>query len=152
MVYVYFPCFLTFVVCWYWMQFSIIFSLFITPVAFLGINGFLIYHQKFNMIHGFLDKLIVFGYMESFLHKFVIFMVYLLFLVPYVNNIYSWLKIKVLLYVFNKITSFIPDQKTNELRSELQNDYMEILNRNRKKRTVSLVNSELTSDINNAMD
>jgi hypothetical protein len=32
--------------------------------------------------------------------------------------------------------SYIPSQQTNPLTEELQNDYLEILNRNRKKRII----------------
>jgi hypothetical protein len=35
--------------------------------------------------------------------------------------------------------SFIPSQKTNPLTEELQNDYLEILNKNRKRRVINEV-------------
>jgi hypothetical protein len=97
------------------------------------------------MVHGILDKLIIFGYLEHILHQIGVFLVYLLFLLPYVNKVYSWIKIKMLLYGFNVITSIVPKQKTDTLRSELQNDYMEILNRNRRQRTVSFAETSISN-------
>jgi cytidyltransferase-like protein len=55
---------------------------------------------------------------------------------PYVNKLYGILKVKILVYVFNLIVSYIPSQKTNPLTEELQNDYLEILNRNRKNKVI----------------
>jgi hypothetical protein len=68
---------------------------------------------------------------------FVGFVVFLLFKVPYVNYVYNIIKVKILVYIFNLIMSYIPTQKTNHLTTELQNDYLSILNKNRKKRTES---------------
>jgi hypothetical protein len=53
-------------------------------------------------------------------------------MIPYVNKLYGILKVKVLLYFFNKIVDFMPSEKTNPLTEELQNDYLEILKRNRR--------------------
>ena len=145
MIYIYTPCFLAFVSWCYIAHFSILFSFFLTPITYLFINGFLIYQQQFNMVHGILDKLIIFGYLEHILHQIGVFLVYLLFLLPYVNKVYSWIKIKMLLYGFNVITSIVPKQKTDTLRSELQNDYMEILNRNRRQRTVSFAETSISN-------
>jgi len=146
MIYVYFPCVLAFISWCYIAHFSVLFSLFLTPISYLAINGFLIYKQQFNMVHGLVDKLIIFRYIETMFHLIGTFLVYLLFLLPYVNKIYSWLKIKILLYVFNTMTSFVPEKKTDVLRSELQNDYMDILNRNRRPRTVSFADTTQVQD------
>jgi hypothetical protein len=62
--------------------------------------------------------------------------IHLLFKLPYVNKLYGILRVKVLIYVFNLIVSYIPSQKTNPLTEELQNDYLEILKKNRQKREI----------------
>jgi hypothetical protein len=79
---------------------------------------------------------VVFEYLENTIYSIVNFMINLLFKLPYVNKLYGILKIKILIYIFNLIMSYIPSQQTNPLTEELQNDYLEILNRNRKKRII----------------
>jgi hypothetical protein len=50
---------------------------------------------------------------------------------------YSILKVKILVYLFNLVVSYIPSQKVDPFTEELQNDYLTILNKNRRNRPVS---------------
>lgn len=136
MIYVYFPNVLFLLVWLYYFQYSVWFSILLTPISYLVFNGFLIYRQVFNVVHKSLDDLVVFQYVENMVYYIVSFIIYLLFKLPYVNKLYGILRVKILIYVFNLIVSYIPSQKTNPLTEELQNDYLEILNRNRKNRVV----------------
>jgi hypothetical protein len=120
----------------YYFQYSVWFSILLTPISYLVFNGFLVYRQIFNDVNKILDELVVFQYFENIIYYIVNFIVYLLFKLPYVNKLYGILKVKILVYVFNLIMSYIPSQKTNPLTEELQNDYLEILNRNRKNRII----------------
>ena len=136
MIYLYFPNVLFFLIWLYYFQYSIWFSILLTPISYLVFNGYLIYRQQFNIVHKTLDDLVVFEYLENTIYSIVNFMINLLFKLPYVNKLYGILKIKILIYIFNLIMSYIPSQQTNPLTEELQNDYLEILNRNRKKRII----------------
>jgi hypothetical protein len=136
MIYLYFPNVLFFLIWLYYFQYSIWFSILLTPISYLVFNGYLIYRQQFNIVHKTLDDLVVFEYLENMIYSIVNFMINLLFKLPYVNKLYGILKIKILIYIFNLIMSYIPSQQTNPLTEELQNDYLEILNRNRKKRII----------------
>ena len=136
MIYLYFPNVLFLITWLYYFQYSIWFSILLTPISYLVFNGYLIYRQQFNIVHKTLDDLVVFQYLENTIYSIVNFMINLLFKLPYVNKLYGILKIKILIYIFNLIMSYIPSQQINPLTEELQNDYLEILNRNRKKRII----------------
>jgi hypothetical protein len=88
--------------------------------------------------HKTLDNLVVFQYLENMVYYVVNFIIYLLFKLPYINKLYGILRVKILIYVFNLIMSYIPSQKTNPLTEELQNDYLEILKKNRQKREIKV--------------
>jgi hypothetical protein len=141
MLYIYSPNILFLLIWLYYFKYSVFFSILLTPITYLVINGFLIYKQQFNTVHGGLDKLIIFEYVENIAYYICKLMVNLLFQLPYVNYLYGILKVKILIYLFNLVMSYIPSQKTNPLTEELQNDYMEILQKNRRIRAASLVNS-----------
>jgi hypothetical protein len=137
MIYIYTPNVLFLLVWIFYFKLNILLSLLLTPISYLVVNGFLIYKQQFNLVHSTLDKLIVFSYLENIIYSICSFIVFLIFKLPYVNHLYAILKVKILVYLFNLITSYIPSQKINPLTEELQNDYLEILNKNRKKRSIS---------------
>jgi len=139
MIYIYFPNVLFLLIWLYYFQYSIIFSILLTPITYLVLNGFLIYRQQFNTVHKLLDDLVVIQYVENIIQYTVNFMIYLFFLLPYVNKLYGIARVKILVYVFNTIMSYIPSQKTNPLTEELQNDYLEILNRNRRNKALTEV-------------
>jgi len=136
MMYIYFPNVLFLLVWLYYFQYSVWFSILLTPISYLVFNGFLIYRQQFNTVNTILDKLVVFQYLENMIYYIVNIVIHLLFKLPYVNKLYGILRVKVLIYVFNLIVSYIPSQKTNPLTEELQNDYLEILKKNRQKREI----------------
>lgn len=138
MIYIYFPNALFLFIWLYYFQYSIWFSILLTPITYLAINGYLIYSLYFNLVNKVLDDLVVFQYAENAVYYILYWIVYLIFQLPYVNKLYGILKVKLLVYVFNFIMSFIPSQKTNPLTEELQNDYLEILKKNRKRREINI--------------
>jgi hypothetical protein len=89
-----------------------------------------------------MDKTIILTITENQLKNIIFFFIGLLFKISYVNKLYTWLKVKILLYIFNLVVSYIPSEKTNEitdnLKNELKNDYLDILNRNRKKQAITM--------------
>jgi hypothetical protein len=138
MIYIYFPNALFLFIWLYYFQYSIWFSILLTPISYLLLNGYLIYTLHYNLVNKILDDLVVFQYLENTIYYIISWVVYLIFQLPYVNKLYGILKVKLLIYIFNFIMSFIPTQKTNPLTEELQNDYLEILNKNRNKREIKV--------------
>ena len=140
MIYIYFPNALFLLIWLYYFQYSIWFSILLTPITYLVLNGYLIYTLHYNLVNKILDDLVVFQYFENMIYYLVTCVVHLIFQLPYVNKLYGILKVKILIYIFNFIMNFIPGEKTNPLTEELQNDYLKILKKNRQKKEIKLSN------------
>ena len=138
MLYIYFPIVTLFMIWLYAMQFNVFLSILLAPITYLIGISYLLYKQQFNYANHLLDKLVITVYIENSLIVVVDTVVYLVFLLPYANKLYLMLKVNILLYLFNLIISYIPQQKTNHLTEELQNDYLTILNRNKRRRAASI--------------
>ena len=140
MIYIYFPNALYLLIWLYYFQYSIWFSILLTPITYLVLNGYLIYTLHYNLVNKILDDLVIFQYFENMIYYLVTCVVHLIFQLPYVNKLYGILKVKILIYIFNFIMNFIPGEKTNPLTEELQNDYLKILKKNRQKKEIKLSN------------
>ena len=139
MIFIYLPNLVLFLTWLYYVELNIFLSIIITPLSYLAINGSLIYYKQFNLVHDILDKTIVLPFTENQIKRLILYLIGLIFKISYVNKLYSVLKVKIFVYLFNIIANYMSsttDEKNSELTSELKNDYMEILNRNRR-RTVS---------------
>jgi len=147
MLYIYFPNAILLMFWLYIMNFNLLLSLFLAPVTYLISIGYLLYKQQFNYANIILDKLIVTTYIEEVLIRIVDTLIYLVFLLPYVKKLYLILKVKILVYLFNLVVSYIPQQQTNHLTEELQNDYLAILNKNKRKRAASLEMEKLENKL-----
>jgi hypothetical protein len=141
MIFIYLPNFLLFFVWLYHIKLNIFLSIILTPLSYLAINGGLIYYKQFELAHLLLDKTIVLPFTENLCKKIILYVIHLIFKISYVNKLYTLLKVKVFVYIFNLIASYMTNTNNNqgdtELTSDLQNDYLEILNRNRRKRASS---------------
>jgi hypothetical protein len=109
------------------------------PVSYVAINAGLIRYQYFNMIHEILDKFIIFRYLERVLSFIIFFVIKKIFEIKYVSKLSLLLKVKILVSLFNIIANYMPTEKTNDFTEDLKHDYLEILNRNRKRR-ISITN------------
>ena len=142
MIFIYLPNILLVLTWIYYFNFNIFLSVIFAPLSYLAINGSLIYYKQFNLVHMLMDKTIILTITENQLKNIIFFFIGLLFKISYVNKLYTWLKVKILLYIFNLVVSYIPSEKTNEitdnLKNELKNDYLDILNRNRKKQAITM--------------
>ena len=141
MIFIYLPNFLLFFVWLYHVKLNIFLSIILAPLSYLAINGGLIYYKKFELTHMLLDKTIVLPFTENLLKKVILYIIHLIFKISYVNKLYTLLNLKVFVYIFNLIAIYMTNTNNNqgdtELTSELQNDYLEILKRNRRKRASS---------------
>jgi hypothetical protein len=122
----------------YYIKLNIFLCIILTPVSYIVINGGLIYYKQFNNVHQLLDQTIILPPIESIIRTILFYIVGKINQISYVNKFYLFLKVKFLIYVFKLIANVIPEEKinetSNELREELKNDYLDILNKNRRKR------------------
>lgn len=144
MLFIYVPNILLFLVWSYFFHLNIFLCLIITPLSYLGINGGLVYYKQFNLVHQIMDSTIILPITETQLSNIVLFIFRLINKISYVNKFYAWVKVKILLSIFNMIANVVPAKKTNVLTEELQNDYLEILNKNRKRKQVNFTTDTIT--------
>ena len=137
-MFIYLPNVLLFLVLMYYIKLNIFLCIILTPVSYIVINGGLIYYKQFNNVHQLLDQTIILPPIESIIRTILFYIVGKINQISYVNKFYLFLKVKFLIYVFKLIANVIPEEKinetSNELREELKNDYLDILNKNRRKR------------------
>lgn len=89
-------------------------------------------YNKFNVVHEYGESIIVLRIPENQLRYIFSYIFSKISEINVVNKFYLLLKVKILVYLFNLIVNFIPQQKTDHLTENLQNDYMAILNKNRR--------------------
>jgi hypothetical protein len=154
MIFIYLPNVVLFFV-WFWqVELNIFLSILLTPVSYILINGGLVYYRQFELVHQLLDKTIILTFAENQVKNFIFFILGLINRISYVNKFYLWLKVKVLMYLFNLVAGYMTStnggnnktEKGSELTNKLENDYLEILNRNKRKRTTSISTTDLGLD------
>jgi len=141
MIFIYLPNIVLFFVWYCHVKLNIFLSILITPVSYIALNGALVYYRQFELAHKLLDKTIILTFTENQVKNIIFFIVGLINQISYVNKFYLWLKVKVLVYLFNLIANYMSNSNSNkkgsELSNKLENDYLEILNRNKKNRIIS---------------
>ena len=107
------------------------------PLINFFLKNDLIYYKQYNNVYNIFDKTIVLKITENLLKSFFINIFKLINKISIVYKFINLLKVKILVYVFNMLVNLIPSKKSNELTNDLQNDYLEILNKNRNKKLSS---------------
>ena len=144
MIYIYLPNVTLFVYFYIVLHFSLIFSLFLSPITYLGLSGFLLFWDQLYVFHQSLDNFFMIRLLESGIHDGVTFVFNSLNNIDRFKKYYLQLKVILLLNVFKVIAYITPEKKEYELENNLQHDYLEILNRNRNKREVTDVTAVTT--------
>jgi hypothetical protein len=139
MIYIYLPNVTLFIYFYIVLHFSLIFSLFLSPITYLGLSGFLLFWDQLYVFHQLLDNLFMIRLIESGMHDGVTLAFNSLNNIDRFKKYYLQLKVILLLNVFKVIAYITPEKKENELENNLQHDYLEILNRNKHKREVNEV-------------
>lgn len=136
MIFVYSPILLIFLGWIYQTELNIFLCILMTPISYLALNGGLIYYNHFNNVHYIIDQTIVIPFIENLLKNIVYFIIGLIFKISYIQKFYTWVKIKLLMssvsMAVNYSTKSSPEPVKDVLTTNLENDYMEILKRNRK--------------------
>ena len=139
MLYIYLPNILLFVYFYIVLHLSLIFSLFLSPISYIGLSIFLLFWDQFYSFHQSLDDIFMIRLIETGMHNGITFVFNSLNNIDRFKKYYLQLKVILLLNIFKVIAYITPEKKENELENNLQHDYLEILNRNRNKREVTEV-------------
>jgi len=139
MLYIYLPNILLFVYFYIVLHLSLIFSLFLSPISYIGLSIFLLFWDQFYSFHQSLDDIFMIRLIETGMHNGITFVFNSLNNIDRFKKYYLQLKVILLLNIFKVIAYITPEKKEYELENNLQHDYLEILNRNRNKREVTEV-------------
>ena len=135
MLYIYLPNIVLFAYFYIVLHLSLIFSLFLSPISYIGLSIFLLFWDQLYVFHQSLDGVFMIRLLESGIHDGVTFVFNSLNNIDRFKKYYLQLKVILLLNIFKVIAYITPEKKENELENNLQNDYLEILNRNRNRQT-----------------
>jgi hypothetical protein len=126
---------------------SLFFSLFITPITYLGLSLIFLFFDQFYSFHDSLNRVFFLKDIEYGIHSGFNCVFNNLNNFDKFKKYYLQLKVIILLNGFKFLAYITPEKKENKLENNLQNDYLEILNRNRNKREVNEV-KEVTDATN----
>jgi hypothetical protein len=88
---------------------------------------------RYQSFHKVLDFVKVLYFIEYGINKILFWLFNQILKIDKINKLYLLVKVKIFLYFFKILAIIIPEKEENKLENELQNDYMEILNRNRNR-------------------
>jgi len=134
MIYVYIPNFTLFVYFYIVLHLSLFFSLFITPITYLGLSLIFLFFDQFYSFHDSLNRVFLLKDIEYGIHSGFNCVFSNLNNFDKFKKYYLQLKVIILLNGFKFLAYITPEKKENKLENNLQNDYLEILKRNRNKR------------------
>jgi len=114
------------------MEYNTIISIFLSPIVYLIFTGILIWKQQFNNFHFVLNEIFPFSLIETGITTSLSYTKRKLLEIDRINRVYVWMKIRILLYIIKIIGFFIPNKYEKDLKSELQQDYLNILYKNKQ--------------------
>jgi len=132
MIFIYTPILSTFFFYRYAMEYNTIISIFLSPIVYLIFTGILIWKQQFNNFHFVLNEIFPFSLIETGITTSLSYTKRKLLEIDRINRVYVWMKIRILLYIIKIIGFFIPNKYEKDLKSELQQDYLNILYKNKQ--------------------
>ena len=135
MIFIFFPIILFLLFWLYILQFNLLISFILAPITYLLCILILFRNKQLMTVHTLLNNLTIIVFIENNINYIVFAGFNLILKVPIINKYYLQCKVKIIMYVINIMIKFIPNKSEpdNELTQELQNDYLEILNRNKLK-------------------
>lgn len=133
MIYICCPNIILFLLIWYVLYFNIVLSMILSPILYIILSLVLFATGKYQLFHNSLDYFKVFYYIELSINYGLFWIFNQILKIDKINKFYLLVKVKIFLYFFKILATVMPEKEENKLENELQNDYMEILNRNRKR-------------------
>ena len=137
MIYIYCPNAIIFILFWYILNINIFISLLLSPFIYIVLSLILFASGRYQSFHKVLDFVKVLYYVEYVINKILFWLFNQILKIDKINKLYLLVKVKIFLYFFKILAIIIPEKEENKLENELQNDYMEILNRNRNRNKVT---------------
>ena len=135
MIFLYIPQILIFLFWFYVLGLNTLLSIIITPLIYIILSLILLWKQQFNLFHKILEYITPLYLIEIKINDGFILIKRNLLKIDRIKKMYALYQVKVILYILNIVTNFIPNKNENLLESELklQQDYLNILKKNRPK-------------------
>lgn len=136
MIFVYIPALSILVFYRFALDYNIYLSIFLTPLAYLILSGILIWYQQFSNFHNILNFITPLAISEKVINNSLSYTVIKLLEIDRINKIYVFIKVKIILVIISWVLYFIPMKEEPIQDSNLQQDYLEILRKNRNRRSI----------------
>ena len=136
MIFVYIPAFSILVFYRYALDYNIYISIFLTPFIYMILSGILIWYQQFSNFHNILNFITPLAISERVINNSLSYSVKKLLEIDRINKIYVFIKVKIILVIISWVLYFIPIKEEPVQDSNLQQDYLEILKKNRNRRSL----------------
>jgi len=131
MIIIFLPNIIFFLTWLYIFNFNMFFSFFLAILTYSTGSIVLYINNQYTFLHNTLNGISVIIIIENGIKIPFQYLSNQLLKIERIKKYYLLLKVKILLYLFNIALSLIPTKKENKLTEELQNDYLDILNRNK---------------------
>jgi hypothetical protein len=100
------------------------------------LSGILIWYQQFSNFHNILNFITPLAISERVINNSLSYSVKKLLEIDRINKIYVFIKVKIILVIISWVLYFIPIKEEPVQDSNLQQDYLEILKKNRNRRSL----------------
>jgi len=137
MIFVYIPVFSIFVFYRVALDYNIYLSIFLSPLIYLILSGILIWYQQFSNFHNMLNFITPLAILEQIVNNSLSYTVKKVLEIDRINKIYVFIKVKIILVIISWILYFIPMKEEPIQDSNLQQDYLEILKKNRNRKSIT---------------
>jgi hypothetical protein len=136
MIFVYIPAFSILIFYRFGLNYNVYLSIFLTPLVYLILSGILIWYQQFSNFHNLLNFITPIRISEQIINNSLSYSLKKLLEIDRINKIYVFIKVKIILVIISWVLYFIPMKEEPVEDSNLQQDYLEILRKNRNRRSL----------------
>jgi len=136
MIFIYIPALSILAFYQFALDYNIYISIFLTPFVYLILSGILIWYQQFSNFHKVLNLITPLAISEKIINNSLSYSVKKLLEIDRINKIYVFIKVKIILVIISWVLYFIPMKEEPIQDSNLQQDYLEILRKNRNRKSI----------------
>jgi hypothetical protein len=137
MIFVYIPAFSILAFYRFGLDYNVYLSIILTPFIYLILSGILIWYQQFSNFHNLLNLINPIAISEQIISNSLSYTVKKLLEIDRINKIYVFIKVKIILVIISWVLYFIPMKEEPVEDSNLQQDYLQILRKNRNRRSLA---------------